>query len=398
MKIFGYLMVVFTLFILSCNYKLNKSEYIFVPIDTIIFPVKNPIRINSRYNNRTCTNYISFIDVGNMNIFLITNDSNNNRTEHIFCYKNAIRNFKKENFNLFYFFKDTSSVYILLKNPIFPGNIKQSIVQIDSKGKFRTLKIWNSSNEIYYIQPPNKPFNFTDTNIFIATCFHEAKLGTPSLNDYQTNLDSRKKVFSQPPTLLFEINDSICKIIKEYGSYPKTLLDTTIHIYNYFPDYTICNSDAVVFLYRNMDTLYLTKKNKTIKYAFKSKYKHCNPKFDMKKLFNYNYINKYACESSKPMYIKYEPKNNRLYLIYTKYQKFENKDGTINKAINNPFSIIVFDSLFNNIGEFNISNEYSKFNSFPTSKGFALRNTKLSNKNKKATYIVYNIQETKKTL
>ncbi len=65
----------------------------------------------------------------------------------------------------------------------------------------------------------------------------------------------------------------------------------------------------------------------------------------------------------------------------------------MNRAVNNPFSIIVFDSLFHNIGEFDISKEYSKFNSFTTSKGLALKNNKLSKINHKATYVIFTITE-----
>ncbi len=395
MRTYSYILILLSLYLFSCNS--NKTDTntkrSWVSTDTVLLPIINPVRVNSYYNKNNGNEYVSFIDVNNMKIYLIINDSNNNRKEHVFSYKEAFRNFKKDNFNLFYFFKDTNSVYIILKNTIYPGSIKQSLVQIFSNGKYRTLKMQNRSNQIYYIQPPNSPFSFIQKDVFFATCFHKAKQGNHHLNDYQINSDSRKKEFSQPPALLFEIKDSIGRIIKEYGTYPKSLLDTTKIYYSYFPKYTLYNNKAVVFTYSNFDTLYHTKNGKTTKYAFKSRNKHNNPVFDMKQLYNYNYIMKYGCETSNPMYIKYNSRYKLLYLTYIKYQKFENKDGTMNRAVNNPFSIIVFDSLFHNIGEFDISKEYSKFNSFTTSKGLALKNNKLSKINHKATYVIFTITE-----
>ncbi len=395
MRKYNYLLILLSLHFFSCNNNETKTntERSWGSIDTVLLPIINPIRVNSYYNNENGSSYLSFIDVNNMNIYLIINDNNNNKIEQIFNYKKAFNHYKKENHNLYYFFKDTNYVYILLKNPIQQGIVKQSMVQIDNDGQFKVLEIQNNSNKIYYIQSPNNAFSFLNKNIFIATYFSRPNDKEPPLNDYQFNTKSRLKAFSQPPALLFEINDSTSKIIKEYGTYPKVLLDTTKFIYNYFPNYTIYNNTAAVFLYRDFDTLYLERNDKTIKYAFKSKNKHNNSEFDMEKLYNYNYIQQHSCETSNPMYLKYNSKRKLLYLIYAKYQKFENDDGTINKAVNNPFSIIVFDSLFQNIGEFDISNEYSKFNSFTTAKGIALKNVKLSKNNNNATYVVFNVIE-----
>jgi len=395
MRKYNYFLILLILHFFSCNN--NESNIImernWLSIDTVLLPIINPIRVNSYYNNENGSSYLSFIDVNNMNIYLIINDSNNYKNEQIFSYKNAFNHFNKENRNIYYFFKDTSSVYILLKNPIQQGLVKKSMVRIDNDGQFRVIGMQNNSNHIYYIQSPNNAFSFLKKDIFIATYFSRPKEKEPPLNDYQLNTKSRLKAFSQPPALLFEINDSASRIIKEYGTYPKGLLDTSKFIYNYFPNYTVYNNTAVVFLYRDFDTLYFSKNGKTIKYSFKSKNKHINTEFEIKKLYDYNYINKYFSETSEPMFLNYNPKCKSLYLIYAKFQKYENKDGTINKAINKPFSIIVFDSLFQNIGEFNISNEYSKFNSFMTGKGIALKNVKLSKKNNKATYVIFNINE-----
>ncbi len=327
MRTYSYILILLSLYLFSCNS--NKTDTntkrSWVSTDTVLLPIINPVRVNSYYNKNNGNEYVSFIDVNNMKIYLIINDSNNNRKEHVFSYKEAFRNFKKDNFNLFYFFKDTNSVYIILKNTIYPGSIKQSLVQIFSNGKYRTLKMQNRSNQIYYILTPNSPFSFIPKDVFFATCFHRAKQGNHHLNDYHINFDSRKKEFSQPPALLFEIKDSIGRIIKEYGTYPNSYLDSTKIFYDYFPDYTLYNNEAVVFTYYNFDTLYLTKNGKTTKYAFKSRNKHNNPVFDMKQLYNYNYIMKYGCETSDVMYIKYNSRCKLLYLTYKSIKSLKTK-------------------------------------------------------------------------
>ena len=387
------------LLFISCKNDTRVKDISLMAIDTLIFPVKKAFRINARYDSEEKQDYVTYIDLeqGEINLILIGESKQQER--HVFPYKQVLIDAKADRWSYFYYFTDYNTVSLLIKKNE-PEGLIYTILNISETGDWKEYSLVNKTNRDYNFQTPIYPFPISKNgmnNLYVSTVFPFVNSGEKPLNDYQTNKQSRLEVFSKAPTILFELNDSSGQMIKEFGEYPKVLLDTSVIIYNYFPSYAVVNNRSILYLYRDLDTLYELGIDKLglSKHSFESRYKKENVSFDMKELYNYDYIFNWACENSNPLYIKYNANIKNTFVVYKLAVDYINDDGTVNNPADNPFSIIVFDSLLNQIYEEKIPDNYSKHNSFPVANGIALLNTSLTinNKDQFAAYVIFEMKE-----
>jgi hypothetical protein len=383
----------------SCKNDKRTNNIDLLAVDTLILPVKKAYRINARYDSEEEKDYVTYIDSEQDEINLILIDKNKQQERHVFPYKQALIDAKAGRWGYFYYFTDYNTVSLFIEKDK-PEGLIYTILNISETGDWKEYNLVNKTSRDYRFQIPIYPFSISKNgmkNLYISTVFPFVNSGEKPLNDYQTNNQSRLEVFSEASTILIELNDSSGQIIKEFGKYPEIFLDTSVIFYYYFPSYTVMNNKSILYLYRELDTLYEFDINKLglSKHPFAPKYKTEHVSFDMKELYNYDYISKWACESSCPLYIKYNANLNSTFVIYKLAVDYVNDDGTVNRAIDNPFSIIMFDSLLNQIFEKKIPDNYSKHNSFPVANGIALLNTSLTknNKDQYATYVIFALKE-----
>jgi hypothetical protein len=275
------------------------------------------------------------------------------------------------------------------------------LFRIDSTNQIiDKIKINNDTKRNFYIQSPLIQYPIItnkDSSVFVCAVTVGSNPGETPINDYQINNNSRIKKFSQDCAMLIVIkNNNEAYFMSKNISYPKIFLDTSIYFYDYFPSIVAKPNNDILTLYYDLDTLYSYNISSEVysKHPFDSKYHTAFKSFDKSKIYDYDYINKYACESTSNIYLKQNNKTNQTYIIISKALKYENEDGTINKASNNPFSIIVLDSNYSQLGEFNISPDYIKHDCFAYGNGIAFLNTKLSTQDSNK-YLYYVVFETK---
>ncbi|MCX6232264.1 MAG: hypothetical protein NTZ33_12055 [Bacteroidetes bacterium] len=407
------IIALFWLSITSCKYIHKSQHWVFIPTDTINFAYKNISKMNSVYVDSSIYNWISFSDKELSEIVLMKKGFYN--STFVFHINNTIKESKQYIINNYqYFVKDTNKIFLLVseKTKIIPENLnkieqhnyKYSLLSINNKGEVvDTIKIINNldKNLILGHIYPYAIQNNEDSTIYITDVTVSSKFGSKPNNDYCINVKSRLDMFSQENFVYIIVKKNNTAYIKSCNNhFPSILLDTNLIFYDYFPHFSISKSKSILHIYFDLDTIYEAKflDNKTIKHPIQSKYKTKFVNFDMNEYFNYEYIFKSSSEKSAFVYIKSNFKNGQIYVIVKKPIKYENSDGTVNNARDNPFSVIVIDSNYKQLGEFDIPPEYSKHNSFIVNNGIAFLNEKLTetDPNKYLHYVVFELKNTKK--
>lgn len=182
MRIFIYLLVLVCLVVISCDYEgeLTQSRKVLFPVDTIVFSTINPYNTDSYYNKDLNQDYISYINVDKKNIVLLVNDDKGTR-KYVFNYKKVLDKYGKDNFNILYYFTDTLSVNVLIKNTITEIYNKNAIVNINIDSSFFAIDMENPTGQPYYFSGPISAFGFQKSNTFIASCFPVSKVGEDTI-------------------------------------------------------------------------------------------------------------------------------------------------------------------------------------------------------------------------
>lgn len=377
----------------SCqNNNFSTEEISFTPTDTISISGNSCKKQIFYYNKESNSNILSYFNYTRNSLVQISNKKNIKEIDF-----NKLFN-KPGKFRLmqhFFYLNKNNDIYLLATpvNLINSNNNKLEtkrdyfLFRIDSTNQITdTIEIVNNTNKNFYIQSPLYQLPIIsneDSSVFISAVAITAQPGEKLYNDYQVNNNSRLKSFSQDCSMLIVIkNDREAYFMTKDISYPKIFLDTNISFYNYFPSIVGNANQNILTIYRDLDTLYSYNvlSNSYFKYQINSKYNTPFIPFEKTKLFDYEYLYKYSAESCSYLYLKQNRVSNQTYVIIKKPIKYENDDGTVNNPSKNPFSVIVLDSNYSQIGEFDIPPEYIKHHCFAYGNGIAFLNSKLLEK------------------
>jgi hypothetical protein len=274
----------------------------------------------------------------------------------------------------------------------------ETFYKIDVNGKLETVLKYVDSrkSKTYSLSYFRKliPLRIDRTsNKIILTC--EFTNDFPGVQNWLSDPDCRLKMFSGGLVAMAELTDSSFTITKELGKYPYCYTNPQSSFYYYISDYCITQNSDILNSFGPLDSISVTTKENKIKYF------HLRTFIDRKisifnkdSIMNYGYINRYSYETSSYHYIFSDFYRPYSYVIGTIPDKYVNPDGTLNDPSEAPWSLIVLDSNYSTLGEFQfVKGTFSKHYSLVTEKGIGILDKTLTkrNKHKYLTYVIYKL-------
>jgi hypothetical protein len=373
---------------ISCNEN-NKGKLSITPVDTICLPYQTIHWLHSYYHPFFQTTVLTFIDDKSLDFILI--DLEKNTTFH-YPIQPLIKLTGDYSPPVTCCILDSSSALISFMDDYY------RFYKIDRKGNL--LKMYELSdvrkNRRYNIRPYDKL-------ILLPSQTHEKEHHLlcnftyvfPGSSNFQTDLTIRKMKFSGKVISLLELTDTSFRIVDELGDFPKKYVTGSESYYTYEPDYCVDRTNRINYIFPMDNHIYHTYPDgKSYVSTFASDNFQTVAAFDTTKLFDYTFISKYLCENNFHKYIHNDSFRNRIFVISTRIEKFENPDGTVNDPAETPWMLSVLDDRFNSIAEFGFEKEqFSKHYCFSNKQGLCILNHQLtnSNPNKFLTFIVFRL-------
>lgn len=185
------------------------------------------------------------------------------------------------------------------------------------------------------------PLTIIDKDIFVYN-FPDEVLDNPN---------KLQKYFSTPRDTRLTILNNNIKISGLYGNYPDYYKNNSNYVYS--PVRTVGENAKLIYSFDDIEDIFIYDihsgkyETKKLEVPFFKK----NQVFDQSKSTDFNYISKYYTENDRFVNMIYDKYRNLYYRILSKSIKYENNDGTINRAQDKPFSILIYDNHFNFIKE-----------------------------------------------
>lgn len=216
----------------------------------------------------------------------------------------------------------------------------------------------------------------------------------PSLHNYQRNLDSRNKLFSEPILSCYKFSGNSIKIEKGIGKYPDKFKSVE-GMYNYLYHVSLNRNLDFIFSFYELDSISIYSNGEMTS-------KYLNSKFKTKEIIykkntdNYD-LTEHEENSSKTVgYLNhyYDSYRDQYYVIVKKQYPYENEDGTYNKPADAPWSILILNNKFEKVDEIDIPNHLSKQGFFIVPEGIAIQDKKLTDLNSgNSVLVVYKIKD-----
>ena len=227
----------------------------------------------------------------------------------------------------------------------------------------------------------------SDTGLLFT---HTGQVNLPSYHRY----DMRLRLYSCPMFHAFSFKDGQLKPIKSMGEYPavhrskKVMHDN----YNFYP--TMNRDTDLVAVYSFIDSIYVIHQDgNQERHYFHSKYqKHLHEDYDTLNTYNYSELSRTRIARTNYSDVVYDAFRNLYYIIVAKPMPYENKDGTRNSSEDQPWSMIILNSSFQQIVETDMPDCLSKYQMMVVPKGIALMDKRFS-KNEKSCYVILKYNE-----
>ncbi|MDR2980064.1 MAG: DUF4221 domain-containing protein [Bacteroidales bacterium] len=362
----------------SCSLARQNDGWRLIPCDTIILP--NNIGYTKSYysaeHSTQVNTYISFPDGQNPPYF------------HHFCMDSIITT------SIF-------PIYTLLSN-YMPENQHNLIIQRPgAKPYFRIDRNGDVMDTLHFFAGEAYQ-DFWSFMFFYPVVSNNGKfffysyISIPNTNDYQENRKSRLYEFgNRYLSKLSIIGDSI--LITDYRKwvyFPKIYTKEGVSFESYWPKIAVNKKMEFISVFPYVDSLYVTGQDgQQRRYPLYSRH-HTNPynEFNVERYLDYLYLDQYACHEFKFSNVLYDSYRDYIYLTAALPIKFENEDGTKANAADKPWSLIILDSTYAQIGEIDMPDYLSKHSLMVTPQGLAVQKRDLSDKGE-AIFIIYKIEK-----
>lgn len=135
-------------------------------------------------------------------------------------------------------------------------------------------------------------------------------------------------------------------VSNDFGGYPPELKINDRYVA--WPNRIFGHDNYLVYSFQHSDSIIVVDQTKGLSksYRVSSNYFHENSLFDIKKVYDYNYINRYDAENSRFGTMVYDKFRRQYYRVLQHAISYYNTDNTNNRSIDKPFSILVFDESF----------------------------------------------------
>lgn len=203
----------------------------------------------------------------------------------------------------------------------------------------------------------------------------------PSLHNYQLNPDSRKKLYSEPILSCYRFSKNNLTIENGIGKFPDQFLSEE-GMYNYIYKVSLNRKQEFIFSFYELDSLYIYSKGFMKTIFLKSKYKTDDIKYS-KTLDIYDIPSREEATSKTVGYQNhyYDSYRDQYYIIVRKQYPYENEDGTYNKSVDAPWSLMILNNKFEKVDEIDIPFQLSKHKFFIVPEGIAIQDDNLTEQN-----------------
>jgi hypothetical protein len=211
------------------------------------------------------------------------------------------------------------------------------------------------------------------------------------------NVDIRRKILQLPfvQELIISKN-AVTFAQKNYTHYPKAYFSEKVSYSNWWPRVVLNKNLDIVSSYFFIDSLFVThtKDNSQEHYPMFSRHKtKPNELYDAKQEFDQIYRKQYACRTISYIYLFYDSYRDYYYQVATLPIPYENKDGTFNDAKDKPWSFMIMDGHYQQIGEIDMPDYLSKHNIMIVPQGIAIQNKILTEEKGSPVYVIYKIEK-----
>ena len=212
----------------------------------------------------------------------------------------------------------------------------------------------------------------------------------PSYHRY----DMRLRLYSRPMFHVFSFKEGQFKPIQGMGVYPAVHRSKKTMHDNYYYISTMNRDTDVVAIYNFIDSIYVIHRDGTQEqHYFHSKYqKHAREDYDTLNTYNYSELSRTRMARTNYIGVVYDAFRNLYYVIVAKPMPYENKDGTRNSSDDQPWSMIVLNSDFQQIAEIDMPDCLSKYQMMVVPKGIALMDKLLSD-DERTCYVILKYNE-----
>jgi hypothetical protein len=210
------------------------------------------------------------------------------------------------------------------------------------------------------------------------------------------NFETRCKIFQHPYVQKITVSkDSITFTQQEYTHYPKAFFSEKVSYSNYWPRVTINKNLNIITTYLYTDSLFVTHSdNSQEHFSMKSKHKTKPTElYDPLQQGDRIYDTQYACRNVSYIYLIYDSYQDYYYEIATAPMPYENKDGTFNSPADKPWSLIIIDSHYKQIGEIDMPDYLSKHDIMITPQGIAIQHKILTEEKGSPVYVIYKLEK-----
>ncbi len=300
--------------ILPVNHYLNR--YYNPALYKYFFDEQNKTEYFAWYNEKD-----SSIDFSNVNDTIITHSFKMHKSLTKFS------DFAPYSLDSIIIFNYPKDFYILSKNGKYFYEVKDSIPVYQNQFELNTLVLY--------------PLTIIDNSIFVYN-FPAEVLDNPN---------KFKKYFSTPRDTRLTIKNNKMKISGVYGKYPDYYTNNNNYVYS--PVRTVGENAKLIYSFDDSEDIFIydIQSGKYETKKLEAPFFEKNQVFEKSKNSDFNYIAKYYTENDRFVNIIYDRYRNLYYRILSKRIKYENNDGTINRAQDKPFSILIYDNKFNFIKE-----------------------------------------------
>ncbi|MDR1345750.1 MAG: hypothetical protein LBK03_03505 [Bacteroidales bacterium] len=213
------------------------------------------------------------------------------------------------------------------------------------------------------------------------------------MEDFETRCKLLQHLFFQD---IIVSKDSVTSAQTNYVHYPKDYFSEKTSYSNWWPRIAINKNLDIVTSYFFIDSLFVTHPvdNSQEHFPMKSRHKtKPNEHYDARQQFDPIYRKQYASRTVSYIYLHYDSYRDYYYDVATIPMPYENKDGTFNDPKDKPWSLIVMDGHYRQIGEIDMPNYLSKHDIMITAQGLAIQNKILSDEKETPVYVIYKIEK-----
>lgn len=319
-------LILFALIGCKEHLKVNKIIFDHLNADSIVIINTSNLELNPsliKTFESKGVEYISYLNTKHDSILLFSlKNTNNYRSIKINCQSNKLIDYKIKSFD---------SIYVLMDdNDLILTSNTKTLIKYKIKDSIEIYKNNYTVNAFY-----DYPLEIQNDTVFLYFFPNNPIIKTNEWNNY----------FKTKRDHLLKIDHGNIHVINNFGAYPSEFYKDNYYIFS--PIRTL-TPNSLIYSLPNSNKINVIdlKSGKSSIITLETNGFKDNISFSKSKINDFNYISLYLTENDRFGLLKYDKFNNKFIRVLEKKTNYINTDGTINKWIDKPFSLLIYDCNF----------------------------------------------------